>query len=123
MHTSLPQLKSVVLERVHLYPNDNISNISPISVKPLKVFSLVNFMLVTSSTDATDAISNWISYIGACYRNLEELKLESDEYGEFVDVDKNIVQQSLKVALTKLMQLSSFSWFLRSFGFCVENNA
>lgn len=83
LHTSLPKLKSVVLDGVSLYRGDNTNTIGHTFSKALESFSLLNFDMVNPNENATNTIRNWISYIDASYRHLEELNLESGEYYQY----------------------------------------
>lgn len=110
LHTNLSRLKSVVLDKVSKYHNDNISDVIPISPKnALQSFSL-NFELAEPhEEDLIIAASNWISYIGADYMNLQKLNLEGGQNATAFSVEKGTVLESLKDAMTNMTQINSHS--------------
>lgn len=96
-------IESLTLDTVSLYPNDNItSDIADISMKSLESFSLLHFDMVRLGDPTLDTISNWISYIGAGYRNLQELTLDCSYYEDDILGNRQTILESLTAAMTNL---------------------
>lgn len=57
LHSSLPKLKTLVLEKVVLYHNDEIGNLTNAPSKASsESFSLANFYVMDESQDSTNAV-------------------------------------------------------------------
>lgn len=79
LHTNFPLLKSLGLEQVRFYLNDNISDMNHIFSKALQ--SLVPKIVKWHSyKEMIYTIGNWISYIGASYNNLQQLTSDCDGF-------------------------------------------
>lgn len=89
-----------------MYQDDKIDNMSVIFLKTnLESFSFLNFYMVDDGP-ATDVICNWISYIGASYKNLQELKMDYAE--TYFATDYARVLNTLNIATTNRKQINNF---------------
>lgn len=59
--------------------------------------------------DMTDPISNWISYVGANYKNLKELTMTYDGLELHYHVDETRVLDLLETAMSNLTQINHFT--------------
>lgn len=82
--------------------------IAHVSPKALELFSLLKCAMVDLGDEADNAICNWVSYIGANYRNAHDLCLE---YGnmDIAYVDETAFLEPLTVAMTNLTHLRNLS--------------
>lgn len=71
-------------------------------MKSLESFSLLHFDMVRLGDPTLDTISNWISYIGAGYRNLQELTLDCSYYEDDILGNRQTILESLTAAMTNL---------------------
>lgn len=110
LHGSLPQLKKLVLDDISLYHDDSVGDINHlIPSNTLQSFILITYSLLNGKEkELTYTFSNCIVYIGAKYRNLQELTLNCNEYASRL-LDKATVMESLVVAMTNLIQIKSLS--------------
>lgn len=107
LHVSLPKLKTVALDSIiYSYSNDNLPNMNGISSKPLGLFLMQDFV-GNDDEPMTDVICNWISYVGAAYKNLKELCWIYGNVGEDIEVDETVLHKALTSIITKLKQINS----------------
>lgn len=112
LHISLAKLKTVALDGVAIYKDDNVSDIKHISPKALESFSMRDLY----SDDAvdimeTDMVCNWVPYISASYSSLQELNLMSEvdvDGSELIELGKASMDKAWTSAMTTLTQINSF---------------